>query len=157
MAVAMSPKHSSVEDCGIEAIATAHSRGSDAAEVMTMYATADIKPVIRPVSGVSGFPDAPAGWSLEDARELASADGLYLTETHWEVVRALQRYYARHEGGAGVNLRELHDALEERFHAQGGLRQLYQMFPGGPVAQGCRIAGLKAPSHAQDASFGSVA
>lgn len=122
-----------------------------------MYATADIKQAIHRAPGVKGFPDAPAGWTPEDARELADADGLYLSEAHWDVIRALQRYFARHEGVAGINLRALHDALEESFHARGGLRQLYQLFPGGPVAQGCRIAGLKVPPHALDASFGSVA
>ena len=56
-----------------------------------------------------------------------------------------------------VNLRELHDALDEKFHRQGGIRHLYRLFPGGPVAQGCRIAGLKAPAGATDKGFGSVA
>jgi len=54
-------------------------------------------------------------------------------------------------------MRELHDALEERFHARGGLKRLYQLFPGGPLAQGCRLAGLKAPFLATDHGFGSVA
>jgi tRNA 2-thiouridine synthesizing protein E len=53
-------------------------------------------------------------------------------------------------------MRELHDALDENFHGKGGLKYLYQLFPGGPVAQGCRIAGLKAPAGATDKSFGSV-
>jgi len=47
--------------------------------------------------------------------------------------------------------------LGEKFHRQGGIRHLYQLFPGGPVAQGCRIAGLKAPAGATDKGFGSVA
>lgn len=122
-----------------------------------MYESADINQMIRHPEGVPGFPDAPMGWSLEQARELADADGLYLSETHWDVVRALQHYYAQHEGRAAINLRELHDALEERFHGDGGLRLLYRLLPGGPVAQGCRIAGLKAPPQATDSGFGSVA
>ena len=65
----------------------------------------------------------------------------------------LQGYFAAHER---PNVRELHDALDESFHARGGLRYLYTLFPGGPVAQGCRFAGLKAPSGAADKSFGSV-
>jgi tRNA 2-thiouridine synthesizing protein E len=123
----------------------------------TMHTTGDINQYTRRPPVEAGFPDAPPGWTAEQAREAADADGLYLSESHWEVVRALQSYFARHEGGAGINLRELHDALEERFHATGGLRELYRLFPGGPVAQGCRIAGLKAPAHSQDSSFGSVA
>jgi tRNA 2-thiouridine synthesizing protein E len=126
-------------------------------EEETMHTTGDINQYTRRPPVEAGFPDAPPGWTAEQARETADADGLYLSESHWEVVRALQSYFARHEGGAGINLRELHDALEERFHATGGLRELYRLFPGGPVAQGCRIAGLKAPAHSQDSSFGSVA
>lgn len=122
-----------------------------------MHTVGDINQVTRRPPGEVGFPDAPPGWSTEEARETADADGLYLSEAHWDVVRALQSFFARHEGAAGVNLRELHDALDERFHAIGGLRQLYKLFPGGPVAQGCRIAGLKAPALSQDSGFGSVA
>jgi tRNA 2-thiouridine synthesizing protein E len=54
-------------------------------------------------------------------------------------------------------MRELQDALEEKFHHKGGMKYLFTLFPGGPVAQGCRLAGLKAPAGATDRGFGSVA
>jgi len=99
------------------------------------------------------FPDAPDGWSRERAESVAAADGLTLTEEHWEVIGILQRYFSRTES---PNVRALHDALDERFHQRGGLKHLYAIFPGGPVAQGCRLAGLQAPASAVDKSFGSV-
>ena len=102
------------------------------------------------------FPHAPEGWTPAAAVDAAQQEGLEIGEDHWEALRALHEYYARHEATA-VNLRELHDALDEKFHRQGGIRRLYQLFPGGPVAQGCRIAGLKAPAGAIDKGFGSVA
>jgi tRNA 2-thiouridine synthesizing protein E len=102
------------------------------------------------------FPHAPEGWTPAAAIEAARQEGLELGEDHWEALRALHEYCARHEVNA-VNLRELHDALDEKFHRQGGIRRIYQLFPGGPVAQGCRIAGLKVPAGAVDKSFGSVA
>jgi tRNA 2-thiouridine synthesizing protein E len=102
------------------------------------------------------FPHAPAGWTPALAVDSARSEGLELGENHWEALRALQEYYARRLG-TPVNLRELHDALDEKFHRHGGIRQLYLLFPGGPVAQGCRIAGLKAPAGATDKGFGSVA
>jgi TusE/DsrC/DsvC family sulfur relay protein len=102
------------------------------------------------------FPHAPEGWTRARALENAQREGLELGEEHWAALRALQEYFARHEP-TGVNLRELHDALEEKFHREGGIRHLYLLFPGGPVAQGCRIAGLKAPAGAVDKGFGSVA
>jgi tRNA 2-thiouridine synthesizing protein E len=102
------------------------------------------------------FPHAPVGWTPALAVESARREGLELGEEHFEVLRALQEYHARHASTA-VNLRELHDALDEKFHRHGGIRHLYLLFPGGPVAQGCRIAGLKAPAGATDKGFGSVA
>lgn len=102
------------------------------------------------------FPHAPAGWSPAAAEERARLEGIELGEDHWEALRGLQEYYARHEENF-VHLRKLHDALDEKFHRQGGIKHLYQLFPGGPVAQGCRIAGLKTPAGAVDLGFGSVA
>lgn len=102
------------------------------------------------------FPHAPAGWTPALAAASARAEGLELGAEHLDALRALQEFFARHEATA-INLRELHDALDEKFHRQGGIRHLYLLFPGGPVAQGCRIAGLKAPAGATDRGFGSVA
>jgi tRNA 2-thiouridine synthesizing protein E len=104
----------------------------------------------------ASFPHAPEDWTPAAAIETARQEGLAIGEEHWEALRALHEYYARHDGTA-VNLRELHDALDEKFHRQGGIRHLYTLFPAGPVAQGCRIAGLKAPAGAIDRGFGSVA
>lgn len=102
------------------------------------------------------FPYAPPGWTQAVARKRAKEEGLELTDDHWQTLRALQEYFVRHQH-ARLNLRELRDALDEKFHHQGGIRYLYQLFPGGPVAQGCRIAGLKAPAGTTDRGFGSVA
>ena len=102
------------------------------------------------------FPHAPAGWTQAAAIGIARQEGIELGENHWDALRGLHEYYARHQGSA-INRRELHDALDEKFHRQGGIKHLYRLFPGGPVAQGCRIAGLKAPAGAVDRGFGSVA
>lgn len=101
------------------------------------------------------FPYMPEGWSKDVAIKTAQKEGLQLTDEHWAVVRALQEYFARHEI-KGINPRELHDALDEAFHADGGIKRLYQILPGGPVAQGCRLAGLQPPAGATDRGFGSM-
>jgi len=101
------------------------------------------------------FPHAPEGWTARRARTQGRAEGLTLTDEHWQVVRALQEYFARHEERER-NMRELHDALDELFHASGGIRYLYALFPGGPVAQGCRVAGLHSSDIVTDQGFGSV-
>ena len=104
---------------------------------------------------VPGYPDAPYGWDESEARRLALEDGIELTADHLEAIRSLQAYFAQHQEGA-PHVRELHDALDERFHQLGGIRYLYTLFPGGPVAQGCHLAGLPIPPGARDSSFGSV-
>lgn len=105
------------------------------------------------VSQDPGFPYAPHDWSRASALGAAEADGLSLSDAHWEVIGVLQRFF---DANDQPNVRTLHDALDERFHSRGGLKYLYGIFPGGPVAQGCRLAGLKAPAGAMDKSFGSV-
>ena len=105
--------------------------------------------------GESAFPNAPAGWKADDAQRVASEDGLELSEDHWRLVRNLQAYFDRHADST-ISIRELKDALEEAFHQQGGIRYLHRLCPGGPVAQGCRLAGLAVPPGAIDPSFGSV-
>jgi sulfur relay (sulfurtransferase) DsrC/TusE family protein len=46
--------------------------------------------------------------------------------------------------------------LEEKFCDNRGRKELYEMFPGGPVSQASRIAGLPLPPYSSDSSFGSV-
>lgn len=122
-----------------------------------LHDSVDINHLIQEPKANPDFPDAPRGWTRDDAMKVAGDEGLQLTEEHWKVVRALQHYYAQHEDDTIINLRDLHDALDERFHPEGGLKYLYTLFPGGPIAQSCRIAGLKAPYIATDPHFGSVA
>lgn len=103
-----------------------------------------------------GFRYAPLDWTEDKALAIAAQEGLVLGQDHWELVRGLQEFYARHHN-VSINMRELQDALEEKFHHKGGMKYLFTLFPGGPVAQGCRFAGLAAPAGATDRGFGSVA
>jgi tRNA 2-thiouridine synthesizing protein E len=102
------------------------------------------------------YPHAPADWTRKDGEAQAQQEGLKMGDDHWELVHALQEFYARHEPDT-IQLRELSDALDEHFHHKGGTRYLFTIFPGGPIAQGCRIAGLDAPPGAENKGFGSVA
>jgi TusE/DsrC/DsvC family sulfur relay protein len=108
------------------------------------------------VNNPEEFPHAPSGWSQQSAVDIATGEGITAGADHWEAVRALQEYYARHDDEPSINTRELHDALDEHFHARGGMKFLYQLFPGGPVSQGCRLAGLEPPAGSFDPGFGSV-
>ena len=104
---------------------------------------------------IPGFPHAPFDWSRQQAEEVAKTEGLTLTETHWEVVRALQELCSQNAERA-LNARDLHDALDEHFHAEGGIKYLYELFPKGPLAQGCLLAGVEPPAGTQDQGMGSA-
>lgn len=99
------------------------------------------------------FPNAPEGWSTALANEKAEEFGITMGPEHWDIVICLQEYFARNET---PNRRGLNDALEEYCHLHGGLKGLYKLFPGGPISQGCPIAGIDAPAGSADKSFGSV-
>ena len=103
---------------------------------------------------LESFPNAPANWDLTTAKTTAITDGINLSDDHWDLIRALQEYYHKVEF---PKLRQIKDALEEKFHSRGGMKYLYQIIPGGPVAEGCRLAGLEIPAGAIDKSFGSTA
>jgi tRNA 2-thiouridine synthesizing protein E len=93
-------------------------------------------------------------WSPLIAQLRARAEEISLTDEHWEIVIYLRERY-RHHGLAG-SARELLGELEERFCEGRGRRKLYELFPGGPVSQGSRIAGVPLPPYSSDRSFGSV-
>ncbi len=93
-------------------------------------------------------------WDQKVGEELARQEGLTMTAAHWAVVTFLRDYYREH--GRARSGRVLTEALEARFFAQGGRKYLYQLFPGGPVAQGSRIGAVPAPQYTEDHSFGSV-
>lgn len=95
-----------------------------------------------------------AGWTKAKAKTLAKADGIELTDAHWRVIKFLQKTYV--ERGPAPYARALSTALNAEFEKDGGSKHLYQLFPGGPVAQGTRLAGVPAPRDAQDKSFGST-
>ena len=101
------------------------------------------------------FKFAPADWTPEEAVNIARQEGLELTDEHWEELSALQEFFARHEFDH-IHARDLSDALDERFHEKGGMKYLYSLFPKGPIAQGCRLAGLPVTAGAIDKGFGSV-
>ncbi len=93
-------------------------------------------------------------WSVEQAVALAEAEGLTLTEVHLDVLCYLRDRYL--ECGPFPNARFLLNALEHEYADQGGGRFLYELFPGGPVTQGCRMAGLPIPAGNADPSFGTT-
>lgn len=94
------------------------------------------------------------GWSPHRAEMMAEEAGITLTEEHWAVIYGLREHYRL--CGPDENARKLSRFLEETFAEGAGRKHLYELFPGGPVRQASRIAGLPQPAGCTDRSFGSV-
>lgn len=93
-------------------------------------------------------------WDEEFARKTARDMGIELTDAHWDVINFLRVHFQNN--GPVAHAHDLAEELDDRFQDQGGLRYLYQLFPGGPVSQGCQIAGVPVPKDAKDGAFGST-
>lgn len=92
-------------------------------------------------------------WNEDKAIAMARTMGLELTNSHWQVIKFIRLHYANN--GPSRHAREYAEVFNERFVDEGGSRFLYQLFPGGPVKQGCAIAGVPVPGDAGDNAFGS--
>ncbi len=93
-------------------------------------------------------------WDEEKVDIRARELGIEMNDFHWEVLVYLREHFLIH--GQVKSARLLVEELGRAFADEGGRRFLYQLFPGGPVTQGCYLAGVPLPPHASDPSFGSV-
>lgn len=93
-------------------------------------------------------------WDEQQAMDIAKTMSLRLTDAHWQVISFIRTYFAN--AGELRHARELSDVLAERFETEGGAKYLFQLFPGGPVTQGCQLAGVQVPNDASDGSFGYI-
>lgn len=91
-------------------------------------------------------------WDRQQAEAMAEAMSIPLTHDHWRVIGFIRTYFAN--GGELQHARSLAEALTERFTGEGGAKYLFQLFPGGPVSQGCQLAGVPVPRDASDGAFG---
>jgi tRNA 2-thiouridine synthesizing protein E len=94
-------------------------------------------------------------WSRDRARAIAEREGLTLGDDHYRVLEYL-RELALDQGGLALPAHKILRILEQQFAVEGGGRWLYELFPGGPLRQGMRLAGLPEPDDVEEPSFGSV-
>ncbi len=75
-------------------------------------------------------------WTPDIAREIAKELGIELTDAHWKVINYLRE---KAKEGEFLTLRKL---------GKSGLvsiKELYQLFPNGPLKKAAKIAGLPKP------------
>lgn len=82
-----------------------------------------------------GFIQEPDRWNDTVAAALAATDGVTeLTAKHWKVVRYIRAHYLE------FDLPPLIRKLCKQTGFQ--LKEIYDLFPGGPAKGACKVAGL---------------
>ncbi len=92
-------------------------------------------------------------WDRSQSAARARNEGIEFTDEHWAVIVFMRELYLQQ--GLPINARTTARALNKSFSSQGGSKYLRELFSGGPVTQGSRIADLRTPAYAVDASFGT--
>ena len=77
-------------------------------------------------------------WNREVAAELAKDEGIELTDEHWKVLEFIEADYAEKSAVPGMR----------RMNKVGGIstKDLYRLFPNGPIKKAARIAGFPKPA-----------
>ncbi len=84
-------------------------------------------------------------WTDDVAAAIAKAEGIDMSENHWEVVAFLREYYDEYQIAPAV--RVLTKAIGKKLGPdKGNSKYLYELFPYGPAKQACKIAGLPKPT-----------
>jgi dissimilatory sulfite reductase related protein len=84
-----------------------------------------------------GYMTQHAQWNREVAAALAKEEGIELTAAHWKVLEFIDKDFR--EKGALPGMR--------RMNKVGGVptKDLYALFPGGPIKKAAKIAGYPKP------------
>lgn len=84
-------------------------------------------------------------WTEELATALAEKDDLKLTDSHWDVINMIRKYYL--ENGTALAMRAMIKlAKTELGKDKSSSKYLYSLFPYGPGKQASRYAGLPKPT-----------
>ena len=78
----------------------------------------------------------------EIVKVIAAAEGIALTDEHWEVIRFLRDEYQA--SGHTPNFRNMLKGFQA-IRPTADSKYLYDLFPVGPAKQGAKIAGLPQP------------
>ena len=84
-----------------------------------------------------GFLASPADWTREIAEGIASDVGIDLTDRHWQVIEFCRK--DNEEMGTPPGVRRITKATDV------SMKEMYQLFPGGPGVLAAKIAGLTKP------------
>ena len=85
-------------------------------------------------------------WSEAVAEQIASAEGIELSDAHWALIRLVRQFYADFE--VSPAMRPLVKLTREKLGPeQGNSLYLLKLFPGSPAKVLAKIAGLPRPTN----------
>ena len=86
-----------------------------------------------------GFIQEPDKWNESVAEDLAKTENAYpMGEDHWKLVNYLRDYYLKFEIAPPIRMLCKKTGFD--------LKNIYQLFPGGPAKGACKVAGLPKPT-----------
>ena len=81
-------------------------------------------------------------WDKDVAQAIAAAEGLALSQDHWDVIEFLRDAYFNHNGEQPNN-RAILKAMQDRWQGRKiDNKTLFDLYPGNPSKQAGKIAGL---------------
>jgi tRNA 2-thiouridine synthesizing protein E len=90
----------------------------------------------------TGFLVSQDDWDRDVAEAIAAAEGLTLTQDHWDVIEYLREAYFEHNGEQPNN-RAILKAMQQKWTGRSvDNKTLFDLFPGNPSKQAGKIAGL---------------
>lgn len=93
-----------------------------------------------------GFLRSLDDWSPAVADQIARAEGIELTEQHWELLTLLRTYYSEFDSSPAMRPLVKYCALKLGAD-KGKSIYLMSLFPGSPAKIGSKIAGLPKPDN----------
>jgi len=84
-------------------------------------------------------------WNPELANFIAEKEGIQMDNARWEVVNFLRDYYQKYQIAPMIKIlvKEIGKVMGPE---KGNTKYLYELYPGGPAKQACKIAGLPKPT-----------
>jgi len=90
----------------------------------------------------NGFLENPDDWDKDVAAAIAAAEGISLTQDHWDLIEYLRDAYFNHNGEQPNN-RAILKAMQDKWSGRKvDNKTLFDLFPGNPSKQAGMIAGL---------------
>ena len=90
----------------------------------------------------TGYLVSQDDWDKDVAQVIAAAEGLTLTQDHWDVIEYLRDAYLNHNGEQPNN-RAMLKAMQDKWpDRKVDNKALFDLFPGNPSKQAGKIAGL---------------